>query len=141
MRCYEDSLTWKKLLLRKQKVNRDINDVCSSKTIRIAYNTYPRFFELNENSTMKVYPYYWSYGYVRAVEVLTSFLASLNLKPVWTDCYGVWGTVDKRFGNWSGAVAEVDKMLVVVIGLLLHVFVFSFTRLILPHSDPADHLI
>ena len=66
--------------------------------------------EFDDNGRMKKYPPYQFLGNLPMAETLPPFFASQNLIPVWTDCHGNWGTLDKKFGNWSGAVGEVKKI-------------------------------
>ena len=109
-KCYGESLEWNKLLLIEGKINKDVESVCPPGRIRIAYNNVPRILEVDENGRMKKYSRYKSLGNLKMAEALPPFFASQNLNPVWTDCHGNWGTVDKKFGNWSGAVGEVKNI-------------------------------
>ena len=77
--------------------------------IRMAYNHYQYIFELDKDNFMVEYP--WDSSFEkgpRAHDVLSTFFASQNLIPTWTECNGNWGTFNKTTGLWTGAVAEVS---------------------------------
>ena len=86
-------------------------DICSEKIIvNIAYNNFPPFFEL-VNDSMVEYEERWvgykhsrlSYDY----EILSIFFQHKNILPKWTNCNGNFGTYNKTTEKWTGAVGKV----------------------------------
>ena len=106
--CYGNLNKKTNLLLRGNKVNQGIKFVCPSEQLRIAYNTYLGILELDDFGKMVDFGYKTSIADIRPAEILSPFLNSQNLKPVWTDCNGDYGTFNKSTGKAeSGVVAEV----------------------------------
>ena len=69
-------------------VQKKFKQVCPRKTLRIAYNNAEGYFQVDKDDKIVKFPYSDSLTDLRQGEVLSSFLASLNLLPVWTNCNG-----------------------------------------------------
>ena len=86
-------------------------DICSEKSIvNIAYNNFPPFFEL-VNESMVEYEERWvgykhsrlSYDY----EILSIFFQHKNIIPNWINCYGSFGVYNETIEKWTGAIGKV----------------------------------
>ena len=117
--CQGNSSNSHKLLLTADgRVNRPMKEVCAEKReVRIAYNQYPGIFEVdNVTNTMVEYSlsdkssHDWAYEW----EILSSFLQTYNLSPVFYWCNDTWGWFDEDTGLWNGAVAMVNIQFVCI---------------------------
>ena len=104
--CYGESDKSTKLLLRDREVNRLAADVCKERVIRIAFNQYPPWFELDVVNNYTFIDHGWADD-----DIFTSFFKNYKLTPDWHDCNQVWGTIDEETGGWSreGSLGEVSK--------------------------------
>ena len=109
--CYGDSIKRTRLLITNGLVNQGFKNVCPSEKVRIAYNDYGEIFQLDDSEKMVEYPYPSSISDIRPVEIMSSFLASQNLKPEWTNCNGDYGSLNMSTGRWTGAIAEVSEFI------------------------------
>ena len=115
--CSGNSSHFHTMLLTKDgKVNRGIDEVCTDKFVRVAFNQEFDSFEVNtETNALIEYPmkvrssfhgkHAWPW------EILSSFFANNKLTPTFKDCNQTWGSLDEDTGLWNGAVAMV-KLLV-----------------------------
>ena len=109
--CSGNSSHFHTMLLTKDgKVNRGIDEVCTDKFVRVAFNQDPGKFEVNtETNALIEYPvkageYAWPW------EILSSFLSNNKLTPIFKDCNKTWGSLDEDTGLWNGAVAMVKLL-------------------------------
>ena len=78
-----------------------------SLSINIAYNDWPGFFEIVNNSMVE-YPANIQEGYSTIPyesEILEVFFENRNIN--WINCNGTWGWYDYETGRWTGAVGKV----------------------------------
>jgi hypothetical protein len=98
------------LLTKNGKVNRGIDEVCTDKFVRVAFNQDSESFEVNtETNALIEYPMKagepaWPW------EILSSFFANNKLTPTFKDCNQTWGSLDEDTGLWNGAVAMVKLL-------------------------------
>ena len=94
-----------KLILRQEKVNKQVGYVCSNpREVRMAYTqyeSYRRQFELDtETNTMLEYPYSpWLHTPYH--EMLSPFFSSHNLIPTWIDASGEGTDQSRRTKSWD----------------------------------------
>ena len=61
-------------------------------------------------NTMVEYPYYHkNYHETGHHEIMSSFLRSHNLIPIWHDVMGDWGHMFRKF-DWTGNWTEVERL-------------------------------
>jgi len=84
--CKEESGEWKRQVLMNGHVQKKFKQICPRKTLRIAYNNEEGRFQVDKDDNIVKFPYSDSLTDLRQGEILSSFLASLNLLPVWTNC-------------------------------------------------------
>ena len=102
------------LLYKDGHVNREINEVCRERFVRVAFNQYPEQFEVNtETNSMIAQP---DEGLDRSLtrEILSSFFANNKLTPIFYDCKNTWGSLNKETGEWNGAVGMVGFLDVIL---------------------------
>ena len=75
--------------------------------VRVAFNQYPGFFEMDMENNEKMVEYELRFGNVWDYEILNSFFATYGLTPTWQDCNETWGWLDEETGLWNGAVRAV----------------------------------
>ena len=99
------------LLYKDGHVNREISEVCKDRYVRVAFNQYPGFIEINnETNTMVEYPVWHDYPASSwRWEVLSSFFTNNRLIPIFIET-NAFGILDKDTGLWSGAVAMVNSL-------------------------------
>ena len=80
-----------------------------SLSINVAYNDWPGYFEIVNNSMVE-YPVdirsvdsYVPYNY----EILKIFFKTNNIIVNWIDCNYTWGWYDYEIERWTGAVGKV----------------------------------
>ena len=117
--CHGEALVTKKLVVFKGKINRDYEDVCREKTVRIAWNywgsrsfngakwdgygnlTFPGYgnetFPWNENL---------EYGWLNQIEYFVPFINSLGLQVQWKYTDEVKGGFNKTSKLFEGAPWE-----------------------------------
>ena len=105
------------MLFENGTINGDIDykDLCQEgyKSVRIAYNNQPWWFEIDEStSTMIEYPHWWSVVIASGqlpwdYEILKSFFVNYKIKPKWINCNQNYGRFDVETGHWTGAVGQV----------------------------------
>ena len=86
--CDEKSGQWKRQVLKNGHVQKKFKHICPRKTLRTAYNNKEGYFQVDKDDNIVKFPYPDSLTDMRQGEVLSSFLDSLNLSPVWTNCNG-----------------------------------------------------
>ena len=108
------------LLLRNATVNWNlgIDMVCRDKYVEIAYNNYPKHFEINESSKKMVpkkgfsgqpHPSVGPEPVSREWEVQDKFFTSNNIIPKWNHGGQDWGRQNATTGKWSGMVGMIEK--------------------------------
>ena len=61
---------------------------------------------------MVEWPWWWNHGAgIDAEKILRIFFEKHNLTPMWTNCNGVWGRLNKTTGRFTGAIGEVRSIL------------------------------
>ena len=86
-------------------------DICSQEiVVNIAYNNFPPFFELVNNSMVEYKPRRFGsensmvpYDY----EILSKFFQHKNIIPNWINCNGSFGVYNKTSEKWTGAIGKV----------------------------------
>ena len=79
-----------------------------SLSINVAYNDFPGFFEIVNNSMVEyppaiIYEDFTNIPY--DFEILELFFENRNIN--WIDCNYTWGRYDYETGRWTGAVGKV----------------------------------
>ena len=100
--------------------NKTFAELCSRPKIHvnIAYNNEKTLFELNETSQEIIKKPFWIIRYSRVqqvwdYEIMIPFLKIYNIVPHWINCNRTWGVKNQTTGRWTGAVGQVDLILLI----------------------------
>lgn len=108
------------LLLKNETVKRnlDLDMVCLEKHVEIAYNNYPKHFEINSTSGEMIrkkgifgqpYPSLGPEPVSREWEIQNHFFIINKIIPKWNHAGQDWGRLNYTTGKWSGMVGMIQK--------------------------------
>ena len=93
------------------------SDLCTEESnVHIAYNNFPFFFEIVNNTMVDNYESYIGHLHKDELpsaipydhEILSVFLKQNHITPKWINCNGTLGSYNQTMNQWTGAIGQVN---------------------------------